>query len=261
MKQIDGRKGTVQFVKDVKNGAVLFLDGAKGGFKRLTSPDGNFAFPMNGPRNVLDSQFVNNNLSHVMSSVSRVDGKDSTMTKAKLGEVEGSRKSDHVISDQDRERLKGWAFPPSDELYVKYKHVYGNPEFFNQETGDINWPGTNGDPNIDDFVNGEFEIETLEPGKMIDRYGSNPGGQYFSPAGSSYESRALPPFMSKEPYTKYKVLKEFEVKSGLIAPWFDEVGYGIQFNTSLKIYDELGKPYDATVKNLEKLNYIEAISE
>ncbi|WLR42589.1 TNT domain-containing protein [Bacillus carboniphilus] len=255
------KQGTVQFVKDVKNGAVLFLDGARGGFKRLTNPDGNFAYAMNGPRNVLDSQFVNNNLSHVMSSVSRVDGKDSTMTKTKLGEVEGSRKSDHVISDQDRERLKGWAFPPSDELYVKYKHVYDNPEFFNQETGDINWPGTNGDPNIDGFVNGEFEIETLEPGKMIDRYGSNPSGQYFSPAGSSYESRALPPFMSEQPYTKYKVLKEFEVKSGIIAPWFDEVGNGIQYNTQIEIIDIDGIKYKATVENLLDLDYIEEISD
>ncbi|WLR42600.1 hypothetical protein LC087_18270 [Bacillus carboniphilus] len=67
------KRGTVQFVKDVKNGAVLFLDGARGGFKRLNNPDGNFAYAMNGSRNVLDSQFVNNNLSHVMSSVNRVD--------------------------------------------------------------------------------------------------------------------------------------------------------------------------------------------
>ncbi|WLR42603.1 glycohydrolase toxin TNT-related protein [Bacillus carboniphilus] len=94
-------------------------------------------------------------------------------------------------------RLYSWI---SDTLFLAFTHAYHNLKYFNQETGDINWPGANGDPNVDGFVNGEYVIETLEPGKMIDRYGSNPSGQYFSPAGSSYESRELPPFMSEQPF-------------------------------------------------------------
>lgn len=42
--------------------------------------------------------------------------------------------------------------------------------------------------------------------------------KYFSPAGSAYESRALPLFMEKEPYTVYEVLKLFKVKVGEICP-------------------------------------------
>nr|WP_175476132.1 TNT domain-containing protein [Evansella caseinilytica] len=164
-----------------------------------------------------------------------------------------------LISQADRNKLNGWKYAPNDELYLKYKDVYDNPKYFNQETGDITWPGTKGDPNIDGFVNGEYKIETLKPGTEIDRYGSNPSGQYFSPAGSSYESRALPPHMSEQPYTKYRVVKDFDVKSGKIAPWFDEVGGGIQFNSQIKILDKYGDAYDATVENLVKLGYIKKI--
>lgn len=45
-------------------------------------------------------------------------------------------------------------------------------------------------------------------------------------------------FMIEEPYTKYEVLKDFKVKSGTIAPWFDEIGGGTQYFTDLTV-DEL----------------------
>ena len=66
------------------------------------------------------------------------------------------------------------------------------------------------------------------------------GGEYFSPVGSSYSSRALPPHMTLEPYTKYRVLKPFQVRSGQTAPWFDEVGLGTQYNASFEIVDDFG---------------------
>lgn len=177
-------------------------------------------------------------------------------------EVEGTGEgAAKVISEADRAKLSGWKYPPSDELYLEYKNVYDNPKYYNQETGDINWPGTNGDPNIDGFVNGEFKIETLQSGIIIDRYGSNPSGQYFSPAGSSYGSRALPPHMKSQPYTKYIVEREFEVKSGSIAPWFDEVGEGVQYYSQIEIVDEFGTPVKATVQNLLDLGYIKEFIE
>lgn len=46
--------------------------------------------------------------------------------------------------------------------------------------------------------------------------------------------------MKNEPYTKYKVLVSFEVKSGEIVPWFDEVGGGTQY-LSIYLVDELKK--------------------
>lgn len=50
--------------------------------------------------------------------------------------------------------------------------------------------------------------------------------------------------MKNEPYTKYKVLYKvlvsFEVKSGEIVPWFDEVGGGTQYLSTYSV-DELKK--------------------
>ncbi|EPR12849.1 glycohydrolase toxin TNT-related protein [Ruminiclostridium papyrosolvens] len=66
----------------------------------------------------------------------------------------------------------------------------------------------NVDKNIDGFLNGEFTPNhTLSEGTFIDRYGDNSGGQYFSPMGESYESRALAPYMDNATYTRYKVIK------------------------------------------------------
>lgn len=46
--------------------------------------------------------------------------------------------------------------------------------------------------------------------------------------------------MKNEPYTKYKVLVSFEVKSGEIVQWFDEVGGGTQYLSTYSV-DELKK--------------------
>ena len=133
------------------------------------------------------------------------------------------------ISEADKAKISGWQYPPSEELYLKNKKVYDNPKYFDQKSGNAIYPGMNGDPNIGGFTNGINKTKTLTPGQIIDRYGSNGTGQYFSPGGSSFESRALPPFMETQPYTLYEVLKPFEVKSGEIAPWFGQTGKGIQY--------------------------------
>ncbi|UXH46457.1 T7SS effector LXG polymorphic toxin [Rossellomorea vietnamensis] len=166
-----------------------------------------------------------------------------------------------VITDKDKNKLAGWKYSPHEELYIEYKHVYDNPKYYDQKTGEINWPGTKGDPNIDGFVKGEYKVETLKPGNEIDRYGSNPTGKYFSPVGTSYEKRALPPHMKDQPYTKYRIINGFEVRSGEIAPWFDELGYGVQYNTQIKIMDDYGNMVEATVENLLDYGYIEKIIE
>ena len=143
-----------------------------------------------------------------------------------------------VISEADSKRLSKWRYRPSDDLYSKYKEVFDNPKYYDQNTGAIRWPGENGDPNINGFQNGEFQTETLQPGTIIDRYGDTKRGRFFSPYGTSLEARALPPQATQSPYTAYRVLKPFEVKSGQIAPWFDQPGEGIQYLSDLTV-DEL----------------------
>lgn len=74
--------------------------------------------------------------------------------------------------------------------------------------------------------------------KPLGRYEDlNFGGWVF---GIDTKERALPPYMKNEPYTKYKVLVSFEVKSGEIVPWFDEVGGGTQYLSTYSV-DELKK--------------------
>lgn len=71
----------------------------------------------------------------------------------------------------------------------------------------------------------------------------------------------MPPHMKDQPYTKYRIIRELQVRSGEIAPWFDEVGYGVQYNTQIEIVDDFGNPVKATVKNLLDFGYIEEIIE
>lgn len=158
-----------------------------------------------------------------------------------------------VISDADRTKLDGWAYPPSEEKYLKYKEVYDNPRYYDQESGNINWPANNG-------FEGEPVSMKLDHGILIDRYGS-PAGTFVSPAGIPYEQRALALHSDEAPYHKYEILIPFDVEAGKIAPWFDRIGGGTQYYTgNTQILDfESGEMIDATVENLEKLGYIREI--
>ncbi|MDQ0362149.1 TNT domain-containing protein [Breznakia pachnodae] len=138
------------------------------------------------------------------------------------------------VDQQTRMKLMDWSITPSPDLYIKYKEVYDNSKFFNQKTGSVIYPGTNGDVNLYGFINGQYEIETLQTGKIIDRYGSR-DGYYLSPEGTPYESRALAPFMDGQPYARYEVIVPFDVKSGTVAPWFNQKGGGIQFLTDYTV--------------------------
>lgn len=88
-----------------------------------------------------------------------------------------------TLSSADRLRIQDWAYPPTDELYLKYKNVYQNDLYFNQATGDIRWP-------IDDGFAEYPETITLQSGTIIDRYGSD-YGTFTSPQGTPYANRAL----------------------------------------------------------------------
>ncbi|SDZ18368.1 Protein of unknown function [Amycolatopsis xylanica] len=79
----------------------------------------------------------------------------------------------------------------------------------------------------------QFTI-TLNPGLAIDRFGSE-YGSFLAPKGAPYSSRSIPPqSLTSVPaascnYHVYKVIKEFKVHSGPIAPWFAQPGGGTQY--------------------------------
>ena len=75
---------------------------------------------------------------------------------------------------------------------------------------------------------GQPSTEMLQPGTSVERWGY-PGGKYLAPAGSNPWSLSLPPGSTSLPYNKYTVLKPFSVTSGPAAPWFGQLGGGMQY--------------------------------
>ncbi|OLP67053.1 Ribonuclease YqcG [Bacillus pumilus] len=135
--------------------------------------------------------------------------------------IKNAKESTTVISKIDRAKLSGWDYAPNDELYIKYKNVFDNPKYYNQETGAINWPKNDG------FLNTPVK-DTLKPGFKIDRYGFDTG-VFVSPQGIPYEKRAVAPGTDQRPYSVFEVVAPLDVEGGEIAPWFDEVGGGMQY--------------------------------
>ncbi|MCY8381202.1 glycohydrolase toxin TNT-related protein [Bacillus haynesii] len=158
----------------------------------------------------------------------------------------GSSKAVKEISKADKAKLEGWSYPPSEEKYLKYKEVYDNPKYYNQETGDINWPPNNG-------FDGEPVKMKLQKGMLIDRFGGS-GGSFFSPEGIPYEQRALALHSDEVDYYVYEVIRPLEVDGGKIAPWFDRPGGGTQY---IK-YHENGEAY--SINELIDEGYIREVS-
>ena len=126
-----------------------------------------------------------------------------------------------TLCSADRLRIRDWAYPPTDELYLKYKNVYQNDLYYNQATGDTHWPVNDGFAEYPETI-------TLQPGTIIDRYGSD-YGTFTSPLGVPYANRALAPGTEMKPYSVFEVVKPIEVQAGKIAPWFDQPGGGVQY--------------------------------
>ena len=133
----------------------------------------------------------------------------------------GTENIGQVIAPSDRHKIDNWAYTPTDEQYLKYKKVYDNPKYYNQETGAVIWPENHG------FV-GKQSSKVLQPGTRIDRYGSD-FGSFVSPEGTPYNMRAVAPGTDMMQYSVFEVVKPLTVTAGKAMPWFDEIGGGIQY--------------------------------
>lgn len=94
--------------------------------------------------------------------------------------------------------------------------------------------------------------QELLTGYRLDRFG-NPGGQFLSPLGTPFSSRALPPANLTTPgnaplanYHVYCVIKPFSVDSGPIAPWFAQPGWGTQYKLNATYLPEAGTALTVT---------------
>lgn len=77
--------------------------------------------------------------------------------------------------------------------------------------------------------------QTLAPGQLIDRFGSE-GGTFFSPKGESFDARAVPYVCRQMDYRVYRVVKPIPVKTCKAAPWFGEPGGAVQEQTAEPAY-------------------------
>jgi hypothetical protein len=84
-------------------------------------------------------------------------------------------------------------------------------------------------------------MQPIDQERLLDRYGGfidrdtgafRDTGNFLSPKGASFESRALPPgTRESKAYKVYEVLVPFEAKVGKATPWFDQPGMGQQIMT------------------------------
>ena len=165
------------------------------------------------------------------------------------------------ISSEDLKKIQGWKNPPSEEVYLKNKKVFDNPKYYNQTTGEPIWPGQNGDPNIDGFLNGKYEDTKLRPGEQIDRYGGN-NGTFFGDEGTSISERAMAPNSDFSKYNKYVVAREMPVRKGKIAPWFDQPGGGIQYQIDPGFVSSIKsklRPKEDFIDGLVRMGYLDRI--
>jgi uncharacterized Zn-binding protein involved in type VI secretion len=112
---------------------------------------------------------------------------------------------------------------------------YGPDAKYQKPDGSWDWPPNEG------FA-GTPKTETLPVGTRIDRFGHE-GGSYLSPEGTPFPDRALAPKSVNDPYHAYKVVKPLEVRSGEIAPAFDQPGGGIQYKAPAKVSELIRDGY------------------
>jgi Tuberculosis necrotizing toxin len=72
--------------------------------------------------------------------------------------------------------------------------------------------------------------ETVQPGTILDRYGS-PTGRFFGEPGATVSQRGMAPGAEAMPYTRYRVLKPFDTQAGPAAgvPEFGAAGGSKQY--------------------------------
>lgn len=80
----------------------------------------------------------------------------------------------------------------------------------------------------DGFVPGTRRKRVLKKGTVIIRYGPQTG-KFFAPPNTPYEQLSLPFDESTNEFHVYRVIRDMEVEEGIIAPYFDRIGGGIQY--------------------------------
>ena len=122
----------------------------------------------------------------------------------------------------EAERYNNYWLGVKEEQKQRYNERFIRDPKFLDENGDVIWP-----PN-DITVLGTSRNVFLEKRVRISRFGK-PRGSYASPEGIAYEARSLPYVMEEMEYHVYEVCARIKAIRSTIAPWFDQMGGGIQY--------------------------------
>lgn len=150
--------------------------------------------------------------------------------------LSGIKLQPHAGKKSNEELMAENLVPPTDEFIESIAKKYGmtytkgkkGEDRFYSDDGKPIYPPNNG-------AIGKEEKTTLPKGTVVSRYGSN-RGKYTSPDGTSLGERSLD---KKTRYDnelhRFKLTEEIECIEGVVAPWFDQVGKGIQYKFSESI--------------------------
>jgi RHS repeat-associated protein len=78
----------------------------------------------------------------------------------------------------------------------------------------------------------------LRPGAIVDRFGGT-GGSYLSPQGTPWWQRSLPFGGQNQPLNTYEVMRPIPVNAGPTAPWFNQLGGGMQFQLRTTVQNQI----------------------
>jgi hypothetical protein len=90
------------------------------------------------------------------------------------------------------------------------------------------WPPNNG------AIEDTEEKVSLEEGIIIDRFGDDKG-TYFGEDGIAFDKRAMHPDSYEDVYSRFVVVKSFDVGKGQVAEWFNESGNGFQLKADISV--------------------------
>lgn len=156
------------------------------------------------------------------------------------GRLRGIKLQLHAGKKSDEELMAENLLPPTDEFIESIAKMYGMT-YTKGKKGEDRFYSDDGAPiyPLNDGAVGDVKVITLKAGSgLVDRYGRS-SGRYLSPEGTPIEQRSLSKDAKKQTYHVYKVIRDIEnVEEGLIAPWFNDPGGGIQYRLP-KTIDEL----------------------
>lgn len=156
------------------------------------------------------------------------------------GRLSGIKLQLHAGKKSDEELMAENLLPPTDEFIESIAKMYGMT-YTKGKKGEDRFYYDDGAPiyPLNDGAVGDVQVITLKAGSgLVDRYGRS-SGRYLSPEGTPIEQRSLSKDAKKQTYHVYKVIRDIEnVEEGLIAPWFNDPGGGIQYRLP-KTIDEL----------------------